>query len=581
MPTRNVIVDIIEQTAGARTVVFNSHETVAVDAEVLTTKDWKFTTNANGTPITVALPVPTTGSIRWDYQLPAKAGYRGKGYFFLSLGDGSDVTLSSLVAAPGPATDALVDYIDTLLASSEHSSTGAITSDKNNFNHTYDVDSTGASYTETNQKLITNVDAPANLASVNNIRSIVNQSGGSVGQLNGVRSEIHLSGGANGISNGIYAIAATSGSGFYGQVSGMKVAVSTNGGEMQDLYGLQIDMNNNAGGGIIPTGYRAHIYLKNGQMLWGPTDPTRDFAIYSKVDRVSEFVGGLDLNSSTFHGSYGNTSKVLLKGRMATAQTHNPIELYKDAAVNPSFAIDKDGKRVADPTMTMFGLPSDMLKGLEIINVRHVFAGLDDFYTVPPGKKAILFTSQFANPTGGSIARTHYVKIGGIYYRIATTAATSAGASSNVTFAYVCHAGESFAANFGGGTAHAVIWLFPDTTKFKTVRINNLGLADTELYTVPAGKMATFFNTDQFVGGSPWTRITNDSGASATIQVYVLPTGGIVEAANQILSATVAAASQNAGQIPVMMTAGMKIMAKSSTANAGQHLWATLYEADA
>jgi hypothetical protein len=344
MPTRNVIVDIIEQTAGARSVTFNANENVAVDDEVLITKNWKFTTNADGTPITVALPVPTTGSIRWDYQLPAKAGYRGKGYFFLSLGDGSDVTLSSLVAAPGPTTDALVDYIDTLLASSTHSSTGIYSANRQNFSHTYNIDAAGGgAFSDTNLLITTNVNEPGGAAAVHGIHSVMNHTTVSVGQLNAVRAEMNLTDGLTDIANGLYSTVVASGDGDYGQTSVLKAAGSINGGTFEDLYGLQIDMNHNSAG-VVVDGQRVALYIKNGNMLGTVTDPTKDLAIYSKVDRKSELVGGITLNQSSDRGGSGNTDKVALTIKAATAQTVNLIEVYKDAGVTPTFTLDQDGK---------------------------------------------------------------------------------------------------------------------------------------------------------------------------------------------------------------------------------------------
>lgn len=107
MATRTVTISLVEQTPRARRLVFIPDLTSA-DADLVLNKSYSVTTDANGNG-SIDLPVKSTGSIRYRYEIPSISGL-SRGSF--SLAAGASIELDDLIAAGGVASDSLQDYVD-------------------------------------------------------------------------------------------------------------------------------------------------------------------------------------------------------------------------------------------------------------------------------------------------------------------------------------------------------------------------------------------------------------------------------------------------------------------------------------
>lgn len=111
MATRTVNISLLEQNPQVRTLKFTP-DLASVDGDVLIEKRYTVTTDANG-DATVALPVKASGSLRYDYEIPKGKGM-STGYFVLSAG--SAISLDTLIAAGGVASDSTIEYVDEQIA---------------------------------------------------------------------------------------------------------------------------------------------------------------------------------------------------------------------------------------------------------------------------------------------------------------------------------------------------------------------------------------------------------------------------------------------------------------------------------
>lgn len=106
MATRTVNVSLAEQTPQVRTLRFYPRLAKA-DADVVLANSYSVTTDAAGDG-NIALPVASTGSIRYDYEIPGEKG-TSRGHFYIA--SGAAVDLSDLIALGGAASDSVLDAI--------------------------------------------------------------------------------------------------------------------------------------------------------------------------------------------------------------------------------------------------------------------------------------------------------------------------------------------------------------------------------------------------------------------------------------------------------------------------------------
>lgn len=200
-------------------------------------------------------------------------------------------------------------------------------------------------------------------------------------------------------------------------------------------------------------------------------------------------------------------------------------------------------------------------------------------YTVPTGKKAILIPSQGTNinksgvynPTAGAATVKQYVvpaaQAVGLNYQVnqITVAATS---NNFLTVApqIVMNAGDQMVLN--PGVAGLNCWFSfveADTADMPVASgyVSALGTSATLIYTVPAGKKALI--TELGYGAF------NQSGGSATLTYWVVPSGGTADSTNLSGSSgaiTTLTRGTSLPAMPFVLAAGDAIYASSSVAGA-------------
>lgn len=212
-------------------------------------------------------------------------------------------------------------------------------------------------------------------------------------------------------------------------------------------------------------------------------------------------------------------------------------------------------------------------------------AGDNDIYTVPVGKRALINSAFGFNPTVGAIVIVRKVKIGGIYFRLQAAAGTSIGANLNFSSSntYILEAGEAYAINTSalGLNAGVLVNEFEDSITFlRMIRVNDLPLGDTVLYTCPAGRKARVVDmnsiTTQNVAAVPF--MINDTAGSRVIQWFLVPSGLAIDATTRIQQQTVAAGGLGNAAIATSLEAGDQIAINTDSGLAGQHAWLAVAE---
>lgn len=230
-----------------------------------------------------------------------------------------------------------------------------------------------------------------------------------------------------------------------------------------------------------------------------------------------------------------------------------------------------------------FGYPS--LSGFKYVRISggNLQIGDNDLYIVPEGKKCLIGIGRGIayNTSGGTVVIFGQMKISSTYYRMTSNNSVTAGNTNGLTFqSFVLNAGESYSVNADAtGLNYFLSGIeFDDTeTELKTYYDLSLTSGNQTLYTVPAGKNAigtyNLFNTNTHVA------VVNDSGGSINYYIHNVPSGDSADSTNQV-GPTSAAADNTIKTLNIEsgLDSGDFIVVNSSSANAGQIAWVTVYE---
>lgn len=652
MGTRTINIALVEQTPKARTLRFFPALTSTAEG-LLLEESYTVITDPDGTG-SIDLPVNASGSIQYDYELPAGDG-KTTGRFYLTAGAAID--LAALIVAGGAATDTIQDYIDDQInaAVSGFTPGSAIFADEDG---TISEDSPAFFYDEETKtlKLLDKTYTPLlgpNVETYFNIGSETRIVIPTASALTGMESDLPLTiSGDSKYYVGNRQKMDLQGTSISPQIIGSWTSLFTNalflsgtsriygtysnvdlGAPFTEAYGGLFTVNS-GGSGATGAGTLVGVMGAVGMAHNANTDKAfaGDFWLCSSTSSPSvvnvaaavraratlqtgvtvSVLRGLSLTDWVNNGgaatiSYGiyadasidigttkyfiyslSTSPSFLSGQLSvpyaaydrSAWSNNIDVPTKKAVVE---ALDT---KTTKTDLTLFGLPH--VEGVELVQFRMVLAsGANDVYTPPAGKKALISSLLLNNTTAGAITVIRQVKIAGSYFRTATIASVSANNNSaSLPSNYVLDSNTTLAINASGVglVAVGVALLMPDTASFKAIRISNLGLAQTTLYQVPAGKKATVLPEilqPTIFNSSFAVRAINDSGGTVSITGWYVPSGGIVETANQLAIFSIATGAQNAFAVPILLLAGDKLVFQSNSATAGQHLNATIFETDA
>jgi len=222
------------------------------------------------------------------------------------------------------------------------------------------------------------------------------------------------------------------------------------------------------------------------------------------------------------------------------------------------------------------------------VYVSNSISGDNDLYTVPTGKKAVVFDYVATNNTGGTIAHYPQIKISGTYYRIGATQSDTAALGHNYGMTgsrgapIVLNAGETFAIN--SNAVDLAIWAniieFDDTSPLARADIKTWSVGNNSLFTVPTGKTVSFGIPGLASSNQPAVNVTgllyvNNSGSSRTLSaIYLLPSGGSVGNQNQFAApGTVSDKAIFSKYFHGNLAPGDQIILVVDSAAAGQFAW--------
>lgn len=213
-------------------------------------------------------------------------------------------------------------------------------------------------------------------------------------------------------------------------------------------------------------------------------------------------------------------------------------------------------------------------------------SGVNDLYTVPTGKKAIIGHVAAYNPTGSAVSVKSLIKIGGTYYRIQNGTgyqAVGAAVFTNIAATFVVfEAGEALALDCTASGLNVVVSVLEIDERVKLNKVlvqltagDNVLLeaaeADEELiaqYGTPAASSYSL----QF--GS--TLIVNETGGMVTFEGYLVPSGGSPVLFRK--NTNQANGSLDGGPPVPVLKQGDQVVINSSSSAAGQYAFVTYYE---
>lgn len=234
--------------------------------------------------------------------------------------------------------------------------------------------------------------------------------------------------------------------------------------------------------------------------------------------------------------------------------------------------------------------PGVMLTGVSYPRIHGALmaSGDNDLYTVPTGKRLIVFAGRCYNSTGSSITAIYKVKISATYYVMAANTTCTNGTDGTLTLsAYILNAGESVSINTSAQDLDVTIngILYDATVPMYSVHVTSLSTGDNTIYTVPSGKTAYIVDSvpsttspNPFVCGT--IRMRNEAGGSRTITGYVVASGQSSGSGYQVREGV---SISDSGFLTLTscsnMNAGDFVVVNTSSGTGTQRVWLNVIEA--
>ncbi len=216
----------------------------------------------------------------------------------------------------------------------------------------------------------------------------------------------------------------------------------------------------------------------------------------------------------------------------------------------------------------------------------HIASGNVDLYTVPSGKRAMIYAVYFYNDGGAGTVLYSQIKISGTYY--ALSANSSSLASENTTtqsVGFIAEAGMIFSVNATVGSvinAYPIIVEFDDTSNLRSAYFSAFASGDNTVYTVPSGKTATFYGQTLTPATSGLLFYSNRTSATVVRYTNLVPSGGSPATTNLLTAASGLNTTNNAvSQISIMPLTSLDFISHNvSSSTAGQFAWVNVVESN-
>lgn len=232
-----------------------------------------------------------------------------------------------------------------------------------------------------------------------------------------------------------------------------------------------------------------------------------------------------------------------------------------------------------------------------IASTLNSISGNNDLYTVPSGRKALVYDFTTTNSTAGSINIFPAIKISGTYYRIGNSVSEGTGgtgqghiygmSSAKNSAPIVLNAGESFSVNTDavGLSIWAHLVEFDATAPLSRASITSFTAGDNTLLTVTTGKTLImgsqgFASNNNPVVSMQGITYYNNSGAQRTMGgIYLVPSGGSPNNANRFATSNTVFSGLGFNKyLAGNIASGSSIVINTDSNAAGQFVWVNYQE---
>lgn len=221
-------------------------------------------------------------------------------------------------------------------------------------------------------------------------------------------------------------------------------------------------------------------------------------------------------------------------------------------------------------------------------------SGTTDLYTVPAGKRAMVHSLNWYNPTVNPILVKYLAKIGASYYGLSafpqfahpTIEPNGAGPLDFISNnpGYIYEAGETLAVNTNnvGANVWANVLEYDASVAIFSAKLSTFVSGDNTLYTVPAGKSARILDNIFEPYARTTSRMftyTNYSGVTVLVDLFLVPDGDVPSTGNKLFPTW--PVLNNEGTVlasPVCLVDGDSIVVNTNMANSGQFAWINVVE---
>lgn len=239
------------------------------------------------------------------------------------------------------------------------------------------------------------------------------------------------------------------------------------------------------------------------------------------------------------------------------------------------------------------GIPP--LTGAEFkrVSASNMPTGANDLYIVPVGRRAMVHSISWYNPTGTNILAIRNVKISGTYHRIGNSGPDAVITANGVgplsitsnSSAYIFEAGESMAVitnNPGLNTWFNVLEYDASVPVF-SAKIFAPVVGNNVLYSVPEGKSARLLDNIF----EPYARdtsraflFTNSTGVTVSVILYLVPDGGSVGVGTQLAGVINLPTNfiLNSRPSPISLISKDEFIVNVNSASPGQFFWINVVE---
>ena len=293
-------------------------------------------------------------------------------------------------------------------------------------------------------------------------------------------------------------------------------------GTVTNRYGAFVDAPLLLSGAVITNQYAYYAAPLTGA--------TNNWSFYSAGTTRSYFGGPIEI---------GNTSDTTLARLSAGDLSVEGNRIFRAGGADVPVADGGTGASTAAGARANLGIAASSKTAGNFPNVTYPAvilaagaAGNNDVYTVPSGRKAVVYGFIYGNNSGaGAISVTPQIKISGTYYKTGASVSAGTGVVGGTVVPGVpilLNAGEIFSINadIAGIQVQGVeIYEFDDTSPLARAQIASFSVGFNTLFTVPGGATVQVGLAALTGSAGGALAYVNQSGGARSTEMYRCPSG--------------------------------------------------------